>query len=188
MKNGWILALALLAPSLAAAQQIRINAGGTYASPSDLSDTYSQSGGEVGYHFGGDVRFGQFFTIAPGFHWQQLRFSLKDDAGTSTGISLSGIQVPVLFGLGIDLKVVDARIQAGPTVTFLTSVGSNDLLLEKSDFKSTSFGGQIGAAVDVLMVTIDLSYEFPFTQLFSAETPYGKGKLGVTRVGLGVKF
>ena len=188
MKTRWLLVLSLLAPSLAAAQQIRLNAGGTYAAPSDLSAPYSQSGGEVGYHFGGDIRFGQFFTVAPGLHWQQLRFSLKDDAGTSTGISLSGIQVPVLFGLGVDLKVVDARVQAGPTVTFLTSVGSNDLSLEKSDFKSTSFGGQIGVAVDILMVTIDLSYEFPFTQLFAAETPYGKGKLGVTRLGLGVKF
>ena len=188
MKTRWLLALALLAPSLAAAQQIRLNAGGTYASPSDLSATWSQSGGEVGYHFGGDVRFGQFFTIAPGLHWQQLGFSLKDNAGASTGISLSGIQVPMMFGVGVDLKVVDARVQAGPTVTFLTSVGSNDLLLAKSDFKSTSFGGQIGAAVDILMVTIDLSYEYSFTQLFAVDTPYGSGKLGVARIGLGVKF
>lgn len=188
MKNRWLLAFALLAPSVAAAQQIRLNAGATWADPSDLNSTYSQSSGDVGYHFGGDVRFGNLFTIAPGFHWQQLKFALKDDTGVSNTISLNGIQVPVLVGLGVDLKVVDARIQAGPTVTFLTGVGSGDLALAKSNFKSTTFGGQIGAAVDILMVTIDLSYEFPFTQVFESETPFGKGKLAVARLGLGVKF
>ncbi len=188
MNARWLIALAVLAPTAAAAQQIRLNAGGTWASPSDLSAAYGGSGSDVGYHFGGDVRFGNFFSIAPGVHWQQLKFKLQDNTGASNAVSLNGIQVPVLFGVGVDLKVVDARIQAGPSATFLTSVGSGELGLAKSDFKSTTFGGQVGVAVDILMVTIDLSYEFPFTQAFASETPYGKGKLAVARLGLGVKF
>lgn len=190
MKRIRLILLALLcsAPPLAA-QNIRLSAGATFSSLKELNEGYDQSSGSTGYHFGGDLVFGKLLSIAPGIHWQSLAFDLTDEAADKTdGISLSGIQVPLMVGLGLDLKVVKARVYAGPTVTFLTGVGDNDFGLTKDDFTSTAFGGQIGASVDILMFSVEVGQEFPFSDLFASESPYGKGKLGVTRVGIAFTF
>jgi len=188
-KSLLAVGLVLGLPAMAAAQQIQLGVGATLTQVSELTDGYDASSGDVGYTLGGNLRFGKVLSLSPGLYWQQLRFDFKDEqAGTSEVLGLTGFQVPVLVGLGLDLKVVAARIYAGPSVTFLTSVTDNQFGLEKAAFKSTSFGGQIGVSVDVLMLAIDVSQEIPFTDVFESATPYGAGKLGVTRVGLAFRF
>lgn len=183
------LSLILALPGAAAAQRVTLGATATFSSISELSEGYDASSGEVGWALGGNVRIGKTFFIAPGLWWQEVRFKLEDEqAGESDVMALRGFQVPVMVGLGFDLKVVGIDVYAGPTVTFLSKVGDNQFGLEKEAFKSTAFGGQIGAAVQVLFLTVLGSYEIPFTDVYDSDTPYGKGKLGVTRVGLGFRF
>jgi hypothetical protein len=189
MRKNLLAILFLLAlPGAAAAQRITLGGGLTFSSVSELSSDYDASSGDIGWMLGGNVRIGKTFFVAPGLWWGENKYELKQDGGPSGGISLKGFNIPVVVGLGFDLKIVALDIYAGPTLNILTGVSANQFGLGKDDFKSTSFGGQIGATVDVLFLTILGSYEIPFTDLYDDASTYGSGKLGVGRIGLGFHF
>lgn len=189
MRTNLLAILVLLAlPGAAAAQRVTLGAGLSFSSVSDLSSGYDASSGDLGWMLGGNVRIGKTLFVAPGFWWGENKFELKQDGGESDGISLKGFNIPVMVGLGFDLKLLALDVYAGPTLNILTGVSSNRFDLGKDDFKSTAFGGQIGATVDVLFLTLLGSYEIPFTDLYEDAGTYGSGKLGVGRIGLGFRF
>lgn len=187
-KHLFALMLLFALPGAAAAQRITLGAGLSFSSASDLSSDYDGSSGDMGWMLGGNVRIGKTFFVAPGVWWGENKFDLKQDGGESDGISLKGFNIPVVVGVGFDLKILALDIYAGPTLNILTGVSSNRFDLGKDDFKSTGFGGQIGATADVLFLTLMGSYEIPFSDLYEGSEPYGGGKLGITRVGLGFHF
>jgi len=187
-KHLFALMLLFALPGAAAAQRITVGAGLSFSSVSDLSSDYNASSGDMGWMLGGNVRIGKTFFIAPGVWWGENKFDLKQDGGDSDGISLKGFNIPVVVGVGFDLKLLALDIYAGPSLNILTGVASNRFDLVKDDFKSTAFGGQVGATVDVLFLTLMGSYEIPFSDLYQGGEPYGGGKLGITRVGLGFRF
>lgn len=187
-KHLFALMLLFALPGAAAAQRITLGAGLSFSSVSDLSSAYDASSGDLGWMVGGNVRIGKTFFVAPGVWWGEDKFNLKQDGGESDGISLKGFNIPVVVGLGFDLKLLALDVYAGPTMRILTGVSGNRFDLVKDDFKSTSFGGQIGATVDVLFLTVMGTYEVPFSDLYESSDPYGGGKLGITRVGLGFRF
>jgi hypothetical protein len=181
--------LLLVLPGAASAQRITLGAGLSFSSISSLSGDYDASSGDLGWMLGGNVRIGKTFFVAPGLWWGEDKFNLKDDQGNvSDGISLKGFQIPVMVGVGFDLKVLALDVYAGPTLKILTGVAENRFDLVKDDFKSTAFGGQVGATVEVLFLSILGSYEIPFTDLYHDAGTYGGGKLGVGRIGLGFHF
>ena len=189
MRKHLLAILFLLAlPGAAAAQRVTLGAGLSFSSVSDLSSGYDASSGDIGWMVGGNVRIGKTFFVAPGVWWGENKFELKQDGGESDGISLKGFNIPVVVGLGFDLKILALDVFAGPTLNILTGVSSNRFDLVKDDFKRTAFGGQIGATVDVLFLTLMGSYEIPFTDLYDSSDTYGSGKLGLGRLGLGFRF
>lgn len=187
-KHLFALMLLFALPGAAAAQRITLGAGLSFSSVSDLSSGYDASSGDMGWMLGGNVRIGKTFFVAPGVWWGEDKFNLKQDAGESDAISLKGFNIPVVVGLGFDLKLLALDVYAGPTMRILTGVSSNRFDLVKDDFKGTSFGGQIGATANILFLTVLASYEMPFSDLYDDAGTYGAGKLGVTRVGLGIRF
>lgn len=87
----------------------------------------------------------------------------------SQSVTLRSIDVPVLFGFKVlDLKLVRFRIWGGPVASYLLnkeyslSVNGVDQpdRITGDDFREATWSGQIGAGVDVLMLTFDIGYEF----------------------------
>ena len=89
----------------------------------------------------------------------------------SQSVNLQSVDVPLLLGFKVlDLKLARLRIWGGPVVSYLINKdyalsntnNGNDLTsrITRDDFKQTTWSGQIGAGVDILMLTFDIGYEF----------------------------
>jgi len=87
----------------------------------------------------------------------------------SQTINLRSIDVPILLGYKVlDLKLIRFRIWAGPVVSYALSkdytLSINGLdqsqRITKDDFKDATWSAQIGAGLDLLMLTFDIGYEF----------------------------
>jgi len=86
-------------------------------------------------------------------------------------VNLQSIDVPLLIGFKVlDLKLIRFRIWGGPVASYLvnkeyhlsnTSTG-DDLTnqIAGTDFKRSTWSGQIGAGIDLLMLTFDVGYDF----------------------------
>ena len=194
MKKTLILIVILvLTSSSRAGVTVTPQAGvnGTYLT-SDLADiAYSA---QVGYQFGLNVRLGGFFHIQPGVYWQrsqkELLFTLAD---IQDDVLFDQINVPLLFGIKpIPLKLLELRINTGPSVSFVTSVGDNLVGLEKEDFKSPVWGLVFGVGVDILFISVDVNYELGLTNLIDTDSDdldeILSSKANVLRVNLGLRL
>ncbi len=99
----------------------------------------------------------------------------------SQTVSLKTIDVPMLLGFKIlDLKVARLRIWGGPVASYmlnkeytLTINGENrsDRITE-ADFKTAVWSGQVGAGLDLLMLTFDVGYDFGFRNFATLSNLY----------------
>ena len=157
-------------------------------SSSNLSETpvdFEDSNSEIGYFVGGDVRFGKFFFVQPGFYYQHQVVGLTPEVGAeSSNLGISSIMIPVQLGLNVDLKVVEAELGFGPTIAFNTSVGDNDFGLVKDNTNNTRFGALASANVRVLFITLWGGYQFDGTEAIKD----GNAKLNQWMLGLGFNF
>ena len=87
----------------------------------------------------------------------------------SQSINFQSIDVPLLVGYKfLDLKLIRFRIWGGPVVSYvlnkeysLSINGTNQSEhITRDDFKDTTWSAQLGAGLDLLMLTIDIGYEF----------------------------
>lgn len=113
----------------------------------------------------------------------------------SENIKLSTLDIPIMLGYKIiDLKVVNARLQAGPVASIILN---QDVSFKKngSDFsipgansslKDAIWGVQVGGGVDVLMFTLDVRYEFGLNDL--STTSGASTKSNMLNISLGYKI
>lgn len=98
------------------------------------------------------------------------------------------IQVPVLVGYEVDLRVLTLRTQVGPTANFVIP---GKTLIEKTliingqpplpeplkdaefDTKTISWGIQFGVGVDVFRFTLDVNYNLGITKVFGSDIVTG---------------
>ncbi len=90
-------------------------------------------------------------------------------------VKLKSIQVPLSLGFQLlDIKVVKLRIFGGATANFVinkdvspvTGSGVNPAdYLTANNFKNSNFQYQVGAGVDVFMLTLDIKYYGPLDKL-----------------------
>ena len=109
---------------------------------------------------------------------------------------LNTIDVPVLVGVKlINLKVVNLRIMTGPVISFVTSkdvsyqVNGVNLGNEPSsttDYKSTIWGIQAGAGIDVMNFSLDVRYEWGLNNI--SDNPDITTKTKLLNVSLGMKL
>ncbi len=87
----------------------------------------------------------------------------------SQAITLTTVDIPMLLGYKlIDLKLIRARIWAGPVASYVLNKSyelsidgfDNSDKIRKEDFKDATWGFQVGAGLDVLFLTFDIGYEF----------------------------
>ncbi|MFA5814832.1 MAG: porin family protein [Bacteroidales bacterium] len=87
----------------------------------------------------------------------------------SQSVNIQSIDVPVLFGFKVlDLKLIRFRIWGGPVASYMLSKeytlsinGINQSeRITRDDFKDAIWSAQMGAGLDLLMLTFDIGYEF----------------------------
>lgn len=186
--HRWLLALSLGIAAPAAAQapglNVDIRAGVNITGIGNAPEGVETSD-DLGYFVGGDIRFGKFFFVQPGLYYQHqtVNFDLGD--GTSDGLGVSSFMIPLQVGVDVDLKLLGAELGVGPTLTFNTSVGDNDLDIVKDDLNNTRFGGLVSAKAYVLFIGGFIGYQFDFTE---AVKNGGGGGFNQWMFGLGVNF
>ncbi|MFO8129196.1 MAG: porin family protein [Bacteroidales bacterium] len=125
-----------------------------------------------GFEVGAFVRIGNKLYFQP-----EAMFKTKggklDREGTDFDykVKLRTVDIPLMVGFRlINLKVANLRIMGGPVASFLLNkeVSTDDKSegLNEDDFKDVNWGLQVGAGVDVLMLTLDLRYEFGLNDVY----------------------
>ncbi len=115
---------------------------------------------EFGFQYG---LFARFKVPVIGLYVQpELLFSSTESTITSSAqnvdLSFNRVDVPIMIGG----KVGPLRINAGPSLSFLTSAESDvsgTVTDIKDNYSSTTVGFQAGVGIDLLKFVIDLKYE-----------------------------
>jgi hypothetical protein len=119
------------------------------------------------------------FYIQPEAYFSIKRGSLQTSIGDpldpsntlsiKQSVKLQTVDVPILVGFKVlDLKFARLRIFGGPVASFLLNKdytlsvnGTNESgRITKDDFKDAFWTAQVGAGLDILMLTFDIGYEF----------------------------
>lgn len=124
------------------------------------------------------------FTTKGGVFSQDMLFNIRE-------IELSTIEIPLLIGAKVlDLKAASVRIMLGPSMSFVVDKdivmreGFEPIDLDKLD--DAMWGIQGGIGLDVLMLTLDVRYEFGLNNISEIEGVEMKNSLFL--VSLGWKF
>jgi hypothetical protein len=150
---------------------------------------------KVGWQFGGTLRVGGRTHFQPGFFYQYLGIELEAPAGSLPDETevikdtnyIHSFWVPVEIGFDIiESEALKLRLHGGGTGTFILSVSDNELGIEKDDMKRSTWGLVVGAGVDFLMLSADLSYEFGLTEVYKNDPT--EAKRNALRFCAGLRF
>lgn len=157
-----------------------------------------KSDAKSGFNFGAFARLGTKVYLQP-----ELLYCIKKGQSTSGAanqkLDLKTIQVPVLLGFKlIDLKLASIRAFTGPAMSIvmnnssITYSGVTAGLYDTKNFKNNIWDWQLGAGVDVGMITFDVRYAWGLSNLSDVNT--NTTNIGFTNKGntlsfsLGFKF
>jgi hypothetical protein len=173
----------------------------TTDNPTVTGYTFSdfKSDTKAGYNIGAFARLGTKVYLQP-----ELLYCVKNGetsfmSGTvskSQSVKLKTIQIPVLLGFKlIDLKLALIRAFTGPAMSFVSSgssVESNLANVDPKNFKNNIWDWQLGAGVDLAMITLDVRYAWGLSNLSDANsntTNIGfKNKGNTLTFSIGFKF
>jgi len=155
-----------------------------------------KSDAKSGYNLGVFARLGTKVYLQP-----ELLYCVKKNQSSSgslnQNIDLKTIQVPVLLGFKvIDLKLASIRAFTGPAMSIVmnsskvTYDGVTASLYDTKNYKNNIWDWQLGAGVDIGMITLDCRYEWGLSNTSDANI----SKIGFVNKGntltfsLGFKF
>ena len=137
--------------------------------------TSSRTGGMFGGYIG--THMGRLFTIRLEGYWTRKGADLTESGNTVASFKINYIEVPLLLRVHIPLVIVKPAIYAGPAISFQTScdleaTGGPSVPCADAgvDLKSTDFSGIIGAGVGVGPITLDVQYDFSFSNILDDAT------------------
>lgn len=94
----------------------------------------------------------------------------------SQSLTLKTADIPLLLGYKLlDLKLVRLRVWGGPVASYIldkdytftiNGIDQSDQIT-KDDFRDATWSVQLGAGLDVLMLTLDVGYEFGLNNFMS---------------------
>ncbi|MBC8048252.1 MAG: PorT family protein [Fimbriimonadaceae bacterium] len=158
----------------------------------DMQNPELTSDNKAGYQAGvfyrkGEVLYGQvgleYQMMKSNFHFQDTSDILKED-----DVIFRSINLPLYIGanlLPITDNLVNLRIYAGPTVSYLFDVPLNELEFTTDDFNRIRVNGGLGAGLDIMIFSVDVAYNFGVNQLFTDEFD---GKTNYATVNIGLHF
>jgi hypothetical protein len=133
-----------------------------------LSTDFANEENRLGYQVGAWARIG-----AAGFYVQpeaylggkNNEFAFDESGNRVEGkANFTTLDVPVLLGTKIGPNKFNVRFMAGPVISFVvdkntTFKSASAAITDADDYKNQTWGGQIGAGVDLGNLAVDLRYE-----------------------------
>lgn len=143
---------------------------GYYTSDLSVDKSTIKSELKSSFQFGAFLRLGTKIYVQPEIIWATEGAVFKEDGfGFEEDVELRTIQIPLLIGVKVfDLKVANLRIHVGPTASIVTDKKIkefSDLGFSDVDFEDLIWSFQIGAGIDVLMLTLDLRYNIGISKV-----------------------
>ena len=194
----WITAVVLLASfALAGAAQakpgfnpqIGITGTNLVSAPSDITKDEVRAG----WMLGCGVSFGKsLIKLVPGVYYQRtaLEATTLDQLSATTISDVVGVNSWYLpLKVDVAIQPLGMHAFAGPALTVVSSVASNDLGIEKSDYNDTHSGLEIGAGFALGIISVDFSYEKGLSNVFKDVNGQSvDGKNDVYRLMGGIKL
>lgn len=93
------------------------------------------------------------------YNWQKGQ--LTNEAGEMKEMTLNEFSVPVLAGVGLDLGLFNARLQAGPVVKFNSNavISGENANTEGIDWQDVSYTWAAGVGIDLFnFIMVDFRY------------------------------
>jgi len=132
----------------------------------DFNYSNFKSDAKSGYNLGAFARLGTKIYLQPELLYC-VRNSQSTDGTANQSVKLKTIQVPILLGIKlIDLKLASIRAFTGPAMSFpmksskVTYEGVSGPIYDTENYKNNIWDWQLGAGVDVGMITLDCRYEW----------------------------
>ena len=91
------------------------------------------------------------------YNWQ--KGEMQDAAGQIQNATLNQFSVPVLAGVGLDLGLFNARVQAGPVIKSNSSVAISGASSTPINWQDVSYTWAAGAGIDLFnFIMVDFRY------------------------------
>ncbi len=171
MKKYFLICCAVLLSSAAFAQlpsfDFGIKGGVNLAT---LKADWADSENRLGYQFGLFTRIGAVgFYVQPEAYLSSKGGELKQESSNISGkVNFTTLDIPLLVGNKIGVDKLNIRFMAGPIISFILKEDIKENFQNATNFrgyKDQTFGGQLGAGVDLGNLTVDLRYEKGFTNI-----------------------
>lgn len=130
-----------------------------------------ESSGELGFTAGGKVRIGSGTYLDGGLFWTYQGGSIEVaspiNGATSDVFYVRSVRVPVTVGIRLlQARLVNLRVFGGGVANFVAGTGDSDFGFGKDDLKSVNYGLRGGVGADILMIAVDVAYEYGITNVF----------------------
>ncbi len=125
------------------------------------------------YQIGAFLRMGKKFYFQPEVVYATSGGKL-DSAGSIENIKFQNLDIPLLLGFKIiNAKVINFRILAGPTASFIINknISLNNLenaFVSEDELKNVAWGFDLGAGLDILLFSLDVRYRFGLNDLYDS--------------------
>ncbi|MGD8495820.1 MAG: hypothetical protein PVF05_06475 [Gemmatimonadales bacterium] len=150
-----------------------------------------ESSGELGFTAGGKVRIGSGTYLDGGLFWTyqggRIDVASPINGTTSDVFYVRTVRVPVTVGIRlVQARLVNLRVFGGGVANFVAGTGDSDFGFSKDDLKRVNYGLRGGVGADILMIAVDVAYEYGITNVFEDEAGLGdvKQKGVVVEAGL----
>lgn len=144
---------------------------------------------KVGWQAGVDARFGKFLYLSPGLHYTSftMRNVTRDEleGGFHIGdeTTIQSLKMPINAGFKIPL--IGVRAQAGITPSYVLNIKTPDgTNIGTEPLNRMGFATNLGVGVDILFLTLDLTWEKSRTDFFKNL----EGKNNMFALTAGIKF
>lgn len=145
------------------------------------------------YQFGADIIWGKWIYFNTGIYSLSLTSTYNNSFNNVTdNVRFNSLKLPFYVGLrlippSLESKV-NARVFAGPSLTVMRNVKSDDVYISPSDYNVVLWGGNIGAGVDFFRFFAEAGYEFGLTNLYENTTFFGTTKASYFWANVGIRF
>ena len=178
---------------LQAQVEIKPTFGLNFSKLTDEPENFDQSA-RVGYQLGGTVEIGKKLYFEPGIFWAKMGSELVHDSASAQDydLNINAIHIPAFVGyqiIGGDKEnIFGLRVFGGPTLSWITSIKSDDTKIDKEEFADLIWGIDAGAGIDLWILFIDFGYEWGLTKVFKDDPNEAKNNAFWTNIGVRIRF
>ncbi|NND06691.1 MAG: hypothetical protein HKN87_09955 [Saprospiraceae bacterium] len=140
---------------------------------------------EMGWSIGIDADYGNKWLAQGGIHYFQLGSGVQMPRDTQV-VSASQLKIPMGVGLRVlSIDYFHLWLHSQAVVNFTTRMRRGNLVLDKKDYPRTGLAGRVGIGMDLWKITLELNYEYSFTDLVN-ESIFARNEM--ISLALGVKI